>query len=436
MTKEMEQLYAERDALRNKLKNLNVADNFDDAQKVIDEINALDKKIDVQEAKEKLLMDNIKLDDVKPDESKNDKTKFKSFAEQLRAVRNAAISNGRIVDPRLVQDVVSENGMNTENDKDGGYAIQSDFVGNILDLAFEGSEILNRCQQKTVTKDSNRANWVELADENDATKDGVVVAGGAYAAWTKEGGEIPISKRESRGREAKLGKITGAAIVTEEMLEDVPFTAQLLNDAFADAVAGLWTDGVLNGKGEVAGQPKQPLGIFNSKAVVSVAKKDAEVSAEDLLAIKSRMRKKNWARAAWFMHPDLEEILPLMADKNGNPLYIPAGGLSGSQYDTFLGRPVIFDEFLPAKGEYGEVLLADFSEYLLLTKGGERRDWSMHVRFLNDEQVYRVVLRAGGAPLNDRVFSVKHSANKRGAFVALGTPSAARSAAKSSGSLN
>ena len=95
------------------------------------------------------------------------------------------------------------------------------------------------------------------------------------------------------------------------------------------------------------------------------------------------------------MHSDLQKELPLLNDGNGNLVYMPSGGISGSQYEMLFGKPVIYDDFLPAKGSVGDVLLADFNEYLLMKKGEERKDWSIHVRFLNDERVFRIVLRCG-----------------------------------------
>lgn len=434
MTEQMQSLCAKRDSLKNsantiKAKDLTVAENLDALNKVLDEIEATDKAIDALEKAETIETQSA----TAVTANKEDSKKFKNLGEQLRAIKDAAMSKGRVVDPRLVKDEIK--GVNTETDADGGYAIQSDFIGNILDRAFARSEIVRRCRQYGVSTNSNRANWVTPDDSEDAAKEGVVVAGGVQAYWASEGQTVPPSKPKFMPRELKLGKIMGIAYVTEEALQDIPFMAGYLEDSFSDAVDGLLTDGILNGKGEVVGEARQPEGVLASKAVVAVAKSGAEVTAKDLLAMKSRMRKKNWANAVWYMHPDLEEILPLLKDDAGNQLYFPAGGLSGVQYDTILGRPIVYDEFLPAKGSYGEVLLADFSNYLLIKKGEERKDWSMHVEFLTDQQCFRIIMRVNGAPMDNRTYAVRNSTKKRGAFVALGTPASGasvRSTAKSS----
>lgn len=415
MTKEMEELYAKRTALQNKMRTLNAATNKEELKNTLKEFDELEETITLAEKQEQTLANKAE----PVNGAKEDKKKFKNLGEQLRAIKDAAISKGRNVDPRLVKDEIK--GVNTETDADGGYAIQSDFIGNILDRAFERSEIVRRCKSYPVSANSNRANWVAVDDSEDATKEGVVVAGGVQAFWASEGQTVSPTKPKFLPRELKLGKIMGIAYVTEEALQDIPFMAGFLEDSFSDAVAGTLTDGILNGKGEVVGEARQPEGVLSSNAVVAVPKSKTDVTAKDLLAMKSRMRKKNWANAVWYMHPDLEEVLPLLADDNGNPLYMPAGGISGAQYDTILGRPVIYDEFLPGKGSYGEILLADFSNYLLIKKGEERKDWSIHVEFLTDQQCFRIIMRVNGAPMDNRTYAVRNSKNRRGSFVALGT---------------
>lgn len=426
MTKEMEELYAKRTALQNKMRTLNASENKEELKNTLKEFDELEETITLAEKQEKTLAD--KAEPVNGN-AKEDKNKFKNFGEQLRAIKDAAVSRGRVIDPRLVKDEIK--GVNTETDADGGYAIQSDFLGPILDRAFEKSEIVNRCRKYTVSSNANSANWVIPKDEDDATKDGVVVAGGVQVFWTSEGQTVTPTKPAFDKRELKLGKLMGLAYVTEEGLEDIPFMASYLEDCFSDAASGALTEGILNGKGEVVGDNRQPQGVLTSKAVVSVPKSGADVTAKDLLAMKSRMIKKNWANAAWFIHPDLEEVLPLLKDESGNLLYMPEGGISGTQYGTILGRPVIYDEFLPAKGSYGEVLLADFNNYLLIKKGEERKDWSMHVEFLTDQQCFRIIMRVNGAPMDNRTYAIRHSNNRRGAFVALGTAASGASKSKS-----
>lgn len=425
MTEKRQTLCAKYDALTKKLETLDAEANFDELKATLDERTKIGEQIDAEEAREKALMDSASVESVKKS-GEGAKDKFGSFGEFLNAVKIAGQTKDRVVDPRLKNAI---KGVNESANADGGYLVQEDYLGVILDGARERSEILQRCRKYTVSGDSNRISYttLDLSSET-ATNAGTVVAGGVQAYWVDEGGTVTPSKPKFKSNEIKLGKIMGIAYATEEILQDAAFMAGFLEDSFSEATAGLLTDGILNGAGEsVDGSvPRQPIGLLNSNATVAVAMSDTATSnkklkAQDFLNMKTAMRSKNWANAAWYMHPDYEADLPLLVDDNGNQLYMPAGGISGAQYDTILGRPVIYDEFLPAKGTYGSVLLADMNEYMLISKGNERKEWSIHVEFLTDQRCFRIVLRVGGAPMNNTTYTVRHSSQKRGAFVALGT---------------
>lgn len=411
MTVKMQELCNKRAELLAK-GNAFVAENkLEELDKVNNEIAELDNQISTLEKFEAQNKGTVETGKVV-----NDTKKFKSLGEQLTAIKNAAM--GRKVDERLVKNDLS-GGLNTTIDADGGYAIQSDFVGAILDRVYERSLVLDKVTTRSITSNSNRANWVTLDDSQDASETGAVVAGGVQVYWCEEGTTVAKSKPSYVNDELKLAKIMGICYTTEEMLQDVPFTAQVVEESFSDAVDALLRHGIYNGNGSQSGQPNQPYGILKSNALVTVTPTGNALTAQDLLNMKARMRKKNWANAVWIMHPDMEASLPLLNDGKDNLLYMPAGGISNAQYDTILGRPVIYDEYLSAMGTKGDILLADMAEYLIIKKGEERKDWSMHVAFLTDEQVFRIILRVNGKPMRNTTYKVRNSSLTRGAFVTL-----------------
>lgn len=417
MTVEMQKLCNKRDELLAKGNSLYAENKFDELAIVNKQIAEIDEQITAVKTFEESKKSSI--ENLKTVENK----KFETLSEQLKAIKNAAYAEkrGGAIDERLIKNELS-GGLNTGNDADGGYAIQSDFIGAILDKAYEKSPVLGKVTTRAITSDSNRANWVMLNDTQDAAQSGVVVSGGVQVYWAEEGATLLKSKPSYVNEELKLAKIAGICYTTEEMLQDVSFTAQEVEDGFVNAVDGLLREGIYNGLGTRSGYAPQPYGILNSNALVTVAPASSKLTAQDFLNMKARMTKKNWANAVWVLHPDLEASLPLLNDGNtpSNLVFMPAGGLSGSQYDTILGRPVIYDEFLSRAGTKGDVLLADFSEYMLIKKGQERKDWSMHVAFLTDEQVFRIILRVNGKPKRNGTYTVRNSSVSRSPFVTLG----------------
>ena len=63
---------------------------------------------------------------------------------------------------------------------------------------------------------------------------------------------------------------------------------------------------------------------------------------------------------------------------------------------TLLGMPVIFTEKLPTLGTTGDVLLCDFSQYLVGVSQEVRLDVSKDYKFQNDQTAFRVVARVDG----------------------------------------
>lgn len=348
-----------------------------------------------------------------PEEKKGEKkavTPFASFGEQLRAVYDAA--HGLGTDPRLIA-VNNALGASEGVGSDGGFAVQEDFAGSIFETAAGESEILSRVDRYRLSSVANAARWL-MIDETDVSAS---VFGGVQAYWAAEAATVTASRPKFREMRLELEKMMGFAYVTEELISDAPFMSALLSRAFTTATRRLLEESIVSGDG--AGKP---LGILNSDALVTVAKESEQtagtVTTQNILKMNARAPFRNRRNLVWLMHPDLEEQLPALTI--GDKLvWMPEGGISGNPYQTILGRPVLFDDNCSAMGSAGDILLCDLSQYMLLTKGSPRQDWSIHVQFLTDQRCFRIVWRVNGAPKANRGISIKNSSNKRSPFVTL-----------------
>ena len=70
----------------------------------------------------------------------------------------------------------------------------------------------------------------------------------------------------------------------------------------------------------------------------------------------------------------------------------------------------------PLLGTKGDVLLVDPMQYILLTKGTAKQDWSIHVEFLTDQNCFRMVFRCNGAPKVNKALTIKNSSKLRSPF--------------------
>lgn len=338
-------------------------------------------------------------------------TPFASLGEQLQAVVKAAKTHE--VDKRLLEVNNAIQGANETTGADGGFAVQEDFAGMILETAVQTGQILSRVDSYTVGANSNAAKWL-MVDETDVSAS---VFGGVQMYWASEGATVLASRPKFKEMKLDLEKMMGFAYATDELLQDAPFMTGFFGRAFAVATDLLLEDGVVAGDGN-----GKMLGFLKSKSLITVGKETGQaagtLTAENILNMWQRALVKGRSDSVWLIHPDLESQLPKLKLCD-DLIWMPEGGLSGGMYQTILGRPVIFTDSMMAQGSEGDVALVNLKEYMLLRKGTAKQDWSMHVEFLTDQMCFRIVLRCNGAPKRSAPVKIRHSSQTRSPFVTL-----------------
>lgn len=252
---------------------------------------------------------------------------------------------------------------------------------------------------------------------------------GVQSYWDGEADTITQTKPVFQNREIKLNRLTALVPVTEEALEDANALGAWVQMMAGERMAFKVSDAILNGNGV-----GMPLGILSAGCLVTVTKETSQaastVLAANVLKMYSRMPAANRMRAVWVINQDVEPLLPQMsvAVKNvagtenvgGFPVYVPPGGITGNQYGTLLGRPIVMTESAPALSSAGDILLADFNQYLAITKGAVKAEQSMHFWFDQNLRAFRFVLRVGGMPWLSAAMARKNGSNTLSHFVALG----------------
>jgi HK97 family phage major capsid protein len=130
-------------------------------------------------------------------------------------------------------------------------------------------------------------------------------------------------------------------------------------------------------------------------------------------------------RAVWLHNQDIQPQLDLMTlavGAAGIATYMPPGGLSGGPYATLRGRPMVVTEFNATLGTQGDLILADMSQILSISKGGVAQAVSMHVQFLTDQQAVRFTMRLNATPWETApITPYKGTGNTQSNFVTLDT---------------
>ena len=329
-------------------------------------------------------------------EDRATKKPWSCLGEMLMAVKAAVTPGTRQVDPRLFQ--AAATGLGTDVPSDGGFLVQKDMASGLIEKAYSTGEITKRVFRLPISENSD---GVKINAIDETSRAAGSRFGGVRAYWVGQGDEITASKPRFSQVELNLQKIAALLYATDEMVKDVAVLNAIATRVVPMEINHAVEDSFVAGTG--AGQP---LGVLNAPCKVSVTKQTGQsadtVVYDNIKKMWSRMWAASRASAAWFINQDIEPQLFSLSQEVGTggiPVYLPASGASDKPYATLFGRPVIPVEYCKTLGDEGDIILADWSQYVAIDKGGIEQAVSMHVRFIYDEMTFRFVYRVDGEPM-------------------------------------
>lgn len=348
---------------------------------------------------------------------------FASLGEQLVAVRAAFIDDGREVDPRLLRlnsEIRAASGMSEGVPSDGGFAVQQDFVEKIIGRVFDQSTgaIASRVQRIEIGPNANgiKQNVIDETSRVNGSR-----WGGVQTYWAAEADTVTATKPKLRRMEMELEKLFAIWYLTDELTQDSTAMSSVAETAFAEEIQFKIEDGVINGTGV-----GQMLGILNSPAVVEQAiegTQDIANTSGFIAANTAKMLSRfngNRGRAAWFANIALFPKVSLATlGGTSTPVYLNGGTIANAPFGTIWGIPTFFVEYCAAEGTPGDLILADLGWYAMIAKGAPKFAMSMHVRFLNDENTFRVTFRVNGQPIPRAPITPYKGTATRSPFVTL-----------------
>jgi HK97 family phage major capsid protein len=323
---------------------------------------------------------------------------FKDSTDYLLAVRRGS-ANGAVADERLLKmnkkfDHLSKaEGGNEAIDSEGGYLVPDEYRATLWEKTYEAETWVNKIFRLPVSGTTIRVPFLKENSRVDGSRHG-----GIRVYRTEEAGQ----KTKSQPKFGKLGltvtKQAGLCYMTDELLSDSAISIEpLINKLFSEAFAFALKRDVIRGSG--AGEP---LGILNSPALVSITRATgSNIKAADVVNMYARLYAPSRTNAVWLYNVDTLEMLTKMylatGSNAGQLIWTPAGGWSGRPFDTIFGIPAMASEICSTLGVEGDLILADFTQYILAEKaGGVKAASSIHLRFDYDETAYRFVLRNDG----------------------------------------
>ena len=329
----------------------------------------------------------------------SDQGGWNSMNEYMQAVAN------RLADPRLM----ASDGANSTVPSEGGFMVPGGFYAGLLDASLEDEIVRPRARLVPMMSESMD---VPLWDRTDRSGGSVF---GFTAAWMSETEQGSKQKPRLRSTELKLKKLGIFVPASNRILRYGVGFDQQLQGAMRAAIGWTLDDAFLNGDG--AGKP---LGVFNSPTLVTVAKESGQAADTVVYANLSKMasRHKNYSRAVWVCSQTvLPELLELSIPVGAGGSHVPVLTGEGNNLEI-LKRPVVFTEKLAPVGDLGDILLADFSEYIIGFGREAEIARSEHALFDTDETYFRILSDVDGHPI-DAAAETPRNGSTLSAFVTL-----------------
>jgi len=318
---------------------------------------------------------------------------WRSFGEQMQAIAKAGMPHGE-VDPRLM--AATPTGANASNNADGGFLIHSDYSEALLDRAREESPILGMCRSIPIGDGMDNIDLPVIDETSRATGS----RWGGVQVYRRAEAQAVTSTKPTFGRlKLEPSELMGLAYATERLLRNAPTVERVFGDAFASEFAFKLTDEIIRGTGGAL-----CTGILDGTApTVSQAKETGQAAATIVTANLSNMwthvASRSKSRGVWLVNNECGPQLDVLTIPAGTAALEPRFVTYDAQGALRIkGRPVIELEQCSALGTVGDIIFADFSEYLLASKGAIEGQSSMHVQFIYNEMTFRWTYYVIGRP--------------------------------------
>lgn len=313
-------------------------------------------------------------------------TEFKDGGEYMLAIYNYREKGRR--DPRLekleAKDLLGEQGIY------GGFAIPTQQRTDILTAMAENSIVQPRAQ--VVPMASRLVDWLALDLSQGAAGVSAFFAG-VRVYYTEEMNNITESQPKFRNIQLHAREMAGYAEIPNGLIRDSAISMEAFlrgPNSFGGALGWQKDYDYIRGNGV-----GRPLGVLNCPAKLLVSRNTASTfKFVDAVTMASKMVMGR--SPVWLINQSVMPQLFQMVDGATNNIWLPNAAGGGPQ--SLLGWPIIWTEKLPALGTAGDVMLVDWSWYIV----GDRQEVTMDIdrsyKFQANATAFRALIAHDGQP--------------------------------------
>lgn len=294
---------------------------------------------------------------------------------------------------------------------DGGFLVPTEQAAMIHSVSLENELVMPRAYVQPMISNECKIPGMEIGDHSTA------LMGGFSASYTDELGTISEANPKTRAMLLNAKKLTGMIRFSSELAADIPNGEGQIINLCGKGLSWYRDKAFLKGTG--AGQP---LGILNAPCLIEVAAEAGQgqtIVYENLVNMMGRMFAGSFSNSLWVCHQTaIPALLQLSIAVGTGGSFIPVMSESNGQF-KILTRPVIFTEKTEPLGSKGDIMLCDFSQYVVGLRQGMRFDTSIHVHFSTDELLARLIERHDGMPLWSEPLTLEDGSTTVSPFVTL-----------------
>ena len=283
----------------------------------------------------------------------------------------------------------------------GGFIIPSDTSSQIHDIGLETDFVMPKAWVVPMKTGEIKVPATQIGDH------GTNLMGGFIGYWKEE--ESALSEANPKVREIKLvaKKLTGLVKYSSELFHDSQGGQRAITSLCGRGLGWYRLKAWLSGSG--SGEPQ---GVQAAACLVSVAKQNGQnadtIMYENILAMMAQFYMPGFMNSVWVTNPScIPQLLSLSLSvgTGGAPIQ-PAMVPDKDGNFILMTRPVIFSEHAPTLGDANDLMLCDFSQYVIGLTEELRYDQSIHAAFTSDQIYSRIITRVDGSPLWDKALTL------------------------------
>lgn len=377
--KNIEELKRQLAAKKEEARALHGTENRSDEQNtkldsLLTEIENRAKEIDTEERAQKLLMQqNQQRGQGNADDRAEGFASFGEFVQTLRFRPN---------DDRFVETRGQSMGVGSE----GGVLVPTKFRDQILMIDPQGAIVRPRA---TVIPpdDAHPDAGITMPALNQV---GYGMYGGVQVDWIGEGGDKPETSAKFTDVNLLPKEAAGHIVVTDKLLRNSAAADSVLRTLLRGAKIAAEDDKFLNGNGQGA-----PLGILKAAATLTVNRATAsKIGYVDVAGMYAKA--KLGGSLVWTASQSILLQLMNMTDGDGRLIWQPSA--REGEPDRLLGRPILWNERSPQLGSRGDLVLTDYSYYMIQDGTPLAISASEHVYFKQNKTVIKAFWLVDGQP--------------------------------------